>query len=108
MMAGSWIAGQRVTEVLAQKVTVMNHRQGFAANLVTACLVGIGAPLGLPMSTTHVASGSIFGIALEQNMPPPRRLLAEMILGWVVTIPIAGLLSVVVLMVLTKTPVFTH
>jgi PiT family inorganic phosphate transporter len=108
MMSGSWIAGQRVTELLARKVTSMDHRQGFAANLVTACLVGIGAPLGLPMSTTHVASGAILGIATEQNMPLPRRLLAEIILAWVVTIPVAGLLSVIVLMVLTKIPAFTH
>jgi Phosphate/sulphate permeases len=108
MMSGSWIAGQRVTELLARKVTPMDHRQGFAANLVTACLVGIGAPLGLPLSTTHVASGAVLGIAIEQNMPLPRRLLAEMILAWVVTIPVAGLLSVAVLMVLTKTPAFTH
>ncbi len=108
MMAGSWIAGQRVTELLARKVTSMDHRQGFAANLVTACLVGIGAPLGLPMSTTHVASGAVLGIAIEQNMPLPRRLLAEMIIAWVVTIPVAGLLSVLVLIVLTKIPEFTH
>ncbi len=108
MMAGSWIAGQRVTELLALKVTVMDHRQGFAANLVTASLVGIGAPLGLPMSTTHVASGAILGIAAEQSMPLPRKLIAEMIIAWVVTIPVAGLLSVIVLMVLNKTLPFAH
>ena len=108
MMAGSWIAGQRVTELLARKVTSMDHRQGFAANLVTACLVGIGAPLGLPMSTTHVASGAILGIAAEQRRPLPRKLIAEMILAWVVTIPVAGLLSVIVLIMLTRIPPFTH
>ena len=108
MMAGSWIAGQRVTELLARKVAPMDHRQGFAANLVTACLVGIGAPLGLPMSTTHVATGAILGIAAEQNVPLPRRLLAEMALAWVITIPVAGLLSVMVLMALTRMPTFTH
>lgn len=108
MMAGSWIAGQRVTELLARRVTSMDHRQGFAANLVTACLIGIAAPLGLPMSTTHVASGAILGIAAEQGEPLPRRLLAEMIFAWVVTIPVAGLLSVVVFMALTRIPTFTH
>lgn len=107
-MAGSWIAGQRVTEVLARKVTSMDHRQGFSANLVTACLVGIGAPLGLPMSTTHVALGAIVGIAAEQSMPLPRKLIAEMITAWVVAIPVAGLFSVIVLKVLTKTPAFAH
>jgi phosphate/sulfate permease len=60
------------------------------------------------MSTTHVASGAIFGIAVEQSMTLPRKLIAGMIIAWVVTIPVAGLLSVIVLMVLTKTLPFAH
>ncbi len=103
MTAGSWIAGRRVTNLLARKVTPMDHREGFAANLVTAALVGIGAPLGLPMSTTHVASGAILGIAAEQRMPSNRKVIAEMMIAWVVTLPASGLLSVVVLMMLNKT-----
>lgn len=103
MTTGSWIAGRRVTNLLARKVTPMDHREGFAANLVTAALVGIGAPLGLPMSTTHVASGAIMGIAAEQRMPSNRKVIAEMMIAWVVTLPASGLLSVVVLMMLNKT-----
>ena len=103
MTAGSWIAGRRVTNLLARKVTPMDHREGFAANLVTAALVGIGAPLGLPMSTTHVASGAILGIAAEQRTPANRKVIVEMMIAWVVTLPASGLLSVVVLMMLNKT-----
>jgi len=40
----------------------MSHREGFIANLVTALLITAGATLGLPMSTTHVASGGIAGV----------------------------------------------
>lgn len=87
----------------AMTITPMDHREGFAANLVTAALVGIGAPLGLPMSTTHVASGAILGIAAEQRMPANRKVIVEMMIAWVVTLPASGLLSVVVLMMLNKT-----
>jgi len=108
MTAGSWIAGRRVTLLLARKVTPMDHREGFAANLVTAALVGIGAPLGLPMSTTHVATGAILGIAAEQEMPVNRKVIAEMVIAWVVTLPAAGLISVLVLVVLERTRLFAH
>lgn len=108
MTAGSWIAGRRVTHQLARKVTPMDHREGFAANLVTAALVGIGAPLGLPMSTTHVATGAILGIAAEQQMPANRKVIAEMIIAWIVTLPAAALLSVLVLVALDRTMLFAR
>ena len=57
MVAGSLVAGRRVTELLAEEVTPMDHREGLAANLVTATHVTTGAVYGLPMSTTHVLSG---------------------------------------------------
>lgn len=99
IMAGSWIAGQRVTEVLSSKVTFMDHREGFVANLVTAALVGPGAVLGLPMSTTHVASGAIFGVATRQGGGANRKVIWEMLLAWVATVPGAAALGVASLFV---------
>jgi len=99
MLAGSWLAGRKVTEVLADKVTRMDHREGFLANLVTAALVGPGAALGLPMSTTHVSSGAIMGIAAGKSAEINRATVREMILAWVVTLPVAGLLGVTALAV---------
>ncbi len=94
MVAGSWIAGQRVTEVLACKVTAMDHRDGFIANLVTAALVGPGAALGLPMSTTHVASGAIMGLAANRPGSANRKTIRDMLLAWIVTLPAAALFGI--------------
>jgi len=55
IVAGSWMAGKKVTKVLAEEVTPMDHQEGFIANLVTTALVGPAAAFGLPMSTTHVS-----------------------------------------------------
>jgi PiT family inorganic phosphate transporter len=49
------MAGKKVTKVLAEEVTPMDHQEGFIANLVTTALVGPAAAFGLPMSTTHVS-----------------------------------------------------
>jgi PiT family inorganic phosphate transporter len=92
MVAGSLAAGGRVTRVLAEKVTVMDHRDGFAANLITAGLVVLGAVRGLPMSTTHVSSGGIIG-AGSQKDSLNRRTLKEIALAWVVTVPGAAALG---------------
>lgn len=96
MVAGSWLAGRRVTRVLAEKITPMDHWEGFLANAVTAALVMPGAALGLPMSTTHVSTGSILGIGLQNRTQVNWRTVREMLLAWVVTLPVAGLLGILV------------
>jgi PiT family inorganic phosphate transporter len=96
MVAGSWMAGRRVTRVLAEKITPMDHWEGFLANAVTAALVMPGAAFGLPMSTTHVASGSIMGIGLQNRTAINWRTVREMLLAWVVTLPVAGLLGILI------------
>ena len=94
MVAGSWVAGQKVTKVLAEKVTPMDHQEGFIANLVTAGLVGPGAALGLPMSTTHVSSGAIIGVGVPKKAELNWKTVQSMALTWILTIPLAAVLGV--------------
>lgn len=95
ILTGSLAGGRRVTTVMAEKITSINHREGFIANLVTASLVGPGAALGLPMSTTHVASGAIIGIGLQKEGRLNWHTVKEMVFAWVVTLPAAALLGII-------------
>jgi PiT family inorganic phosphate transporter len=92
IVIGSLAAGRRVTRVLAEDVTPMSHREGLAANLVTAMLVSVGAVNGLPMSTTHVSSGAIMGIGAERGSLSWRTT-RTIVAAWVVTLPAAALLA---------------
>jgi len=92
IVLGSLAAGRRVTRVLAEDVTPMNHREGLAANLVTATLVGAGAVYGLPMSTTHVSSGGIVGMGAERGSLDWAKV-RQIAAAWVVTLPAAALLG---------------
>lgn len=103
MMAGSLIGGRRVTQVLAEKVTRMNHREGFLANLLTSLLVGSGAGFGLPMSTTHVSSGAIIGIGAEAKDGRVHWKVVSQIIGaWVITLPCAAILGILAYFLLRK------
>ncbi|MCC7241520.1 MAG: inorganic phosphate transporter [Acidobacteria bacterium] len=102
MVAGSLLAGRRVTKFLAEDVTSMTHRDGLTANVVTAALVVAGAVHGLPMSTTHVASGGIIGAGVDRGSivwDTARK----MALAWVITVPAAALLAVVIYALTTAT-----
>ena len=74
----------------------MNHREGFAANLTTAFLVGLGANLGLPMSSTHVSTGAIAGVAGRQVRRLDPATLRDFVMAWTVTPAIAGLVALAV------------
>jgi PiT family inorganic phosphate transporter len=97
MGVGSYVGGLRVTQVLAENVTTMNHMEGLSANLATSSLVMLSGVLGLPVSTTHVSSSAIIGIGLRNGVQTIRwPTVQSMVLAWIITIPataaLAGLL----------------
>jgi len=94
MGGGSYIAGRRVTETLAGKVTTIRHDDGFAANLVTSALVALASIYALPVSTTHVSTGAITGVG-ARKAEVRWRVVRDMAVAWLVTLPIAGILAVV-------------
>jgi PiT family inorganic phosphate transporter len=103
MGLGSYLGGRRVTEVLAEKVTRMNHAEGLSANLTTSGLVLAAGTLGLPVSTTHVSSSAIIGIGLLNGMSSVRwTTVRDMVLAWVVTIPASALLACLAHLILSR------
>jgi PiT family inorganic phosphate transporter len=103
MGLGSYLGGLRVTEVLAEKVTKMNHAEGLSANLTTSTLVLASGSLGLPVSTTHISSSAIIGIGLLKGWNSVRwTTVRDMALAWIVTLPASALLAGAAYLILTK------
>jgi len=103
MGLGSYFGGLRVTEVLAGKVTKMNHADGLSANLATSSLVFISGFLGLPVSTTHVSASAIIGIGLLKGRNSVCwTTVRDMALAWVVTLPASALLACIAYLILTR------
>ncbi|MBI3285629.1 MAG: inorganic phosphate transporter [Burkholderiales bacterium] len=89
MALGGIIFARQVAQTMSQGVTRMNPVQGLAANLITASLVLFASKLGMPVSTTHVAVGSIAGVgasAKTLNWLALRNIL----LSWIATLPLAS------------------
>jgi PiT family inorganic phosphate transporter len=64
MAVGGLINARRVAETMSHKITEINRGQGFSANIATALMVISASQFGLPVSTTHVSVGSLFGIGI--------------------------------------------
>ncbi|MBK5283082.1 MAG: inorganic phosphate transporter [Nitrospiraceae bacterium] len=103
MGLGSYFGGLRVTEVLAEKVTRMDHSDGLSANLTTSLLVLVSGTLGLPVSTTHVSSSAIIGIGFLKGLNSVRwTTVRDMVLAWVVTLPASALIACIAHLILTR------
>ncbi|QLE43881.1 inorganic phosphate transporter [Nostoc sp. C052] len=92
MALGGLLNSQRVAITMSEKITSMNHTQGLSANIVTGVLVIAASGFGLPVSTTHVSVGSIFGVGLISKKAN-RRVFSQILLSWVLTLPIAAIIS---------------
>ncbi|MGH8539349.1 MAG: inorganic phosphate transporter [Stenotrophobium sp.] len=98
MAAGGIIGGRQVAQTLSQKITKMNPGQGFTANLVTSGLVVLASPLGLPVSTTQVSCGALFGIGAVTGQAQWKTI-TGIVLAWFATLPLAGLLGAFMMLV---------
>lgn len=90
MAAGGWFASRRVTETVSFRITDMNAGQGFCANVVTAALVTGASLVGVPVSTTHVSVGALFGIGMV-NGGAHGGMIATVLGAWLLTLPTAAL-----------------
>lgn len=86
MALGGWIQSRKVAETMSRRITDLNPGQGLTSNLTTAALVLGASRLGLPVSTTHVSCGSIFGIGLATGKGNARTI-AQILVTWATTLP---------------------
>lgn len=90
MAVGSLVAGRRIAHRLAEDVVRMDDDEGMRASLALSILVGVGANQGLPMSTTHVATGAIAGASGGRLGRLNRGTLGGFALAWLATPPVAA------------------
>ncbi len=87
---GGVLGSRRVAHTLSHRITDMTPDQGLVANLVTASLVLVASRFGLPVSTTHVSAGSLFGLGAVTRTAR-RSVIGQVVFAWIATIPFAAL-----------------
>lgn len=92
---GGLLSARSVAETMSHKITRMSHGQGLSANLATGCLVVAASLAGMPVSTTHVSVGALFGIGLTSRQAD-LRVIRNIVLSWVITLPCAAGLAAAV------------
>lgn len=120
---GMLLFGSKLIHTVGKTITKLDHSRSYCVALSAAVTVIIASALGLPVSTTHIAVGSIFGIGLFREFRAHfkrtskkkrkkkekeyehqvlkrklvrRRHLISVLSAWVITVPSSALISAVV------------
>jgi len=101
MAAGTAAGGWRIIRTMGHHMVKMQPIHGFAAQTTAAAIIEAATHWGIPLSTTHVISGSIMGVGASKRLSAVKWGIAgRMLWAWVLTIPITGGLAYVFLRVL--------
>jgi len=92
---GGLLKAKKVAHTMSDKITPMNHGQGFTANLITTGLVTVASRFGIPVSTTHVSCGSLFGLGAVIG-GARWKMIGQILLAWVITLPAAAGIAAIV------------
>jgi len=105
---GFWFYGYHIVRALGNKITQMSPTRGFSVELGAAVTVLLASRLGLPVSTTQCLTGSAVGVALmNYDLGAVNwRQLAFIFMGWVMTLPAAGLVSGLLCVMALNAPSF--
>ena len=123
---GLVLFGPKLIRMVGSQITKLNPMRAYCVALSAAITVIVASWLGLPVSSTHIAVGAVFGVGFfrewhserrrPRNVPFERKTLAveerrrrklvrrshflTIVAAWLITVPAAALLSAVVFTVL--------
>ena len=93
--------GHKVMATVGERITKMNNTRGFAVAFGSATTVLMASNMGMPVSTTHATVGSVVGVGLARGFHAVDfRVLAKIVLFWVLTVPIAGFSCILIFQIL--------
>jgi PiT family inorganic phosphate transporter len=123
---GLLLFGPKLIRMVGQEITKLNPMRAYCVALSAAITVIIASALGLPVSSTHIAVGGVFGVGFYREWHAERRAralnlqkgtalvpeerrrrklvrrahVASIAAAWVITVPLTAALSAVLFLVL--------
>lgn len=98
---GTFVGGWRVIKTMGMRITKLLPVHGFCAETAGAFTLFYCTLLGIPVSTTHVISGSIIGVGSVKRLSAVRWGVARNIVwAWILTVPASAAVSALIFMLI--------
>ena len=94
---GTLSGGWRIVKTMGQKITKLRPIDGFCAETAAASSIFLATYLGIPVSTTHVITGSISGVGAVNRISAVRwGVTLRMVWAWIFTIPASAIIASII------------
>ena len=91
---GTATGGWRIIKTMGVKMIKLQPVNGFAAETAASAVILSATHFGVPVSTTHVITGSILGVGTAKRASAVRWGVAgNMLIAWVLTVPASALVA---------------
>lgn len=92
---GTMVGWKRIVVTVGEKIGKdhLTYAQGGAAEMTAMATIGAADMLGLPVSTTHVLSSGVAGTMAANKSGLQVSTVRNMLMAWVLTLPVSILLS---------------
>ena len=98
MAGGTAVGGWKIIRTIGKHMVKLQPIHGFAAQTTAAAVIAFATHWGIPLSTTHVISGSVMGVGASKRLNAVKWTVAErMLWAWIMTIPITSVLAYAIL-----------
>jgi len=125
---GLFLFGPKLIRMVGSQITKLNPMRAYCVALSAAITVIVASWLGLPVSSTHIAVGGVFGVGFFREWDAERRMkmariavpelpeqpkeerrrrklvrrshFLTIIAAWVITVPAAAILSAVIFLII--------
>lgn len=97
-MSGGW----KIVKTMGSKITKVSSLEGVGAEVAGALTLYLSEHFGIPVSTTHVITGSIIGVGVTKRVSAVRwGVTIKLLWAWILTIPISAIIAGVVYIITT-------
>ena len=91
---GTCFGGWQVVNKMAKEITKIRPYQGFCAATASSSILVMITQQGIPVSSTHAINGAIIGVGATRGRNAVQwKVVREMVEAWVITIPLAIVVS---------------
>jgi len=99
---GTYAGGWRIIRTLGWNILKLDPATGMSAQVTGATVIQVATLVGLPVSTTHVITGSVMGVGASRKLSAVKwGIGANIIAAWIVTIPSAAIIAWVTFAILS-------